>query len=124
MYTTMNIQHLESLNDLVGNITNIEVKERVPDSVFDQADQVEVIDIEPEDLIERMKEGKIYGPVQAERALENFFRREKLVALREIALRRSAGQFQKKNEMYWEIWSIIQESIYWHVFPLRHPAPR
>ena len=90
VYTTMNIQHLESLNDLVGNITNIEVKERVPDSVFDQADQVEVIDIEPEDLIERMKEGKIYGPVQAERALENFFRREKLVALREIALRRSA----------------------------------
>ena len=57
VYTTMNIQHLESLNDLVGNITNIEVKERVPDSVFDQADQVEVIDIEPEDLIERMKEG-------------------------------------------------------------------
>ena len=77
VYTTMNIQHLESLNDLVGNITNIEVKERVPDSVFDQADQVEVIDIEPEDLIERMKEGKIYGPVQAERALENFFPKRK-----------------------------------------------
>ncbi len=98
VYTTMNIQHLESLNDLVGNITNIEVKERVPDSVFDQADQVEVIDIEPEDLIERMKEGKIYGPVQAERALENFFRREKLVALREIALRRSADRVNRIAE--------------------------
>ena len=96
VYTTMNIQHLESLNDLVGNITNIEVKERVPDSVFDQADQV--IDIEPEDLIERMKEGKIYGPVQAERALENFFRREKLVALREIALRRSADRVNRIAE--------------------------
>lgn len=98
VYTTMNIQHLESLNDLVGNITNIEVKERVPDSVFDQADQVEVIDIEPEDLIERMKEGKIYGPVQAERVLENFFRREKLVALREIALRRSADRVNRIAE--------------------------
>lgn len=98
VYTTMNIQHLESLNDLVGNITNIEVKERVPDSVFDQADQVEVIDIEPEDLIERMKEGKIYDPVQAERALENFFRREKLVALREIALRRSADRVNRIAE--------------------------
>ena len=88
----MNIQHLESLNDLVGEYYEYRSKERVPDSVFDQADQVEVIDIEPEDLIERMKEGKIYGPVQAERALENFFRREKLVALREIALRRSADR--------------------------------
>ncbi len=83
---------------MVGNITNIEVKERVPDSVFDQADQVEVIDIEPEDLIERMKEGKIYSPVQAERALENFFRREKLVALREIALRRSADRVNRIAE--------------------------
>ena len=73
VYTTMNIQHLESLNDIVGNVTHIEVRERVPDKVFDHADQVEVIDIEPEELIERMKEGKIYGPLQAERALENFF---------------------------------------------------
>ena len=92
VYTTMNIQHLESLNDIVGNVTHIEVRERVPDKVFDHADQVEVIDIEPEELIERMKEGKIYGPLQAERALENFFRREKLVALREITLRRTADR--------------------------------
>lgn len=92
VFTTINIQHLESLNDLVGNITQIEVKERIPDSIFDQADQVEVIDIEPEELIERMQEGKIYKPLQAERALQNFFRREKLVALREIALRRAADR--------------------------------
>ncbi len=89
VYTTMNVQHLESLNDIVGSITHINVRERVPDKVFDR---VEVIDIEPEDLIERMKEGKIYAPLQAERALENFFRREKLVALREITLRRTADR--------------------------------
>ena len=98
VYTTMNIQHLESLNDIVGNITHIEVRERVPDRVFDHADQVEVIDIEPEELIERMKEGKIYGPLQAERALENFFRREKLVALREITLRRTADRVNRIAE--------------------------
>lgn len=92
VYTTMNIQHLESLNDIVGNITQIEVKERIPDSIFDQADQVEVVDIEPEELIDRMKDGKIYKSQQAERALQNFFRREKLVALREIALRRVADR--------------------------------
>lgn len=95
VYTTMNIQHIESLNDLVGNITNIQVRERIPDSVFDHADQVEVIDIEPEDLIERMKEGKIYKEAQAERALQNFFREEKLVALREIALRRTADRVNR-----------------------------
>lgn len=95
VFTTMNIQHIESLNDIVGNITNIEVRERIPDSVFDHADQVEVIDIEPEDLIERMKEGKIYKEAQAERALQNFFREEKLVALREIALRRTADRVNR-----------------------------
>ena len=98
VYTTINIQHLESLNDIVGNVTHIEVRERVPDKVFDHADQVEVIDIEPEELIERMKEGKIYGTLQAERALENFFRREKLVALREITLRRTADRVNRIAE--------------------------
>ena len=98
VYTTMNIQHLESLNDIVGNVTHIEVRERVPDKVFDHADQVEVIDIDPEELIERMKEGKIYGTLQAERALENFFRREKLVALREITLRRTADRVNRIAE--------------------------
>ena len=95
VYTTMNIQHLESLNDQVGSITRIEVRERVPDYIFDHADQVEVIDIEPEELIERMKEGKIYRKAQADRALQNFFRRDKLASLREIALRRAADRVNR-----------------------------
>lgn len=95
VYTTINIQHLESLNDLVGNITRIEVRERIPDTIFDHADQVEVIDIEPDELIQRMKDGKIYKEQQAERALQNFFRKEKLAALREIALRRTADRVNR-----------------------------
>ena len=99
VYTTVNIQHLESLNDVVGNITNIHVKERIPDRVFDEADQIEVIDIEPDELIQRLKEGKIYKKGQAERALDNFFAREKLIALREIALRRAADRVNRLAEM-------------------------
>ena len=98
VYTTVNIQHLESLNDLVGSITQVEVRERIPDVVFDHADQVEVIDIEPEDLLERMREGKIYKSVQAERAMNNFFKREKLAALREITLRRTADRVNRIAE--------------------------
>lgn len=98
VYTTLNIQHLESLNDLVGSITHIDVRERIPDIVFDHADQVEVVDIEPEELIERMKEGKIYRKEQVDRALQNFFRREKLAALREIALRRCADRVNRIAE--------------------------
>lgn len=92
VYTTVNIQHLESINDMVGNITGIRVKERIPDWVFDHADQVEVVDIEPDDLITRLKEGKIYKKSQAEKALNNFFAKEKLIALREITLRRTADR--------------------------------
>jgi len=95
VYTTINIQHLESLNDLVGTITHIEVRERVPDRIFDHANQVEVIDIEPEDLIKRMQEGKIY---QKQQALDHFFRREKLAALREITLRRTADRVNRIAE--------------------------
>lgn len=98
VYTTINIQHLESLNDLVGMITGVKVKERIPDRIFDHADQVEVIDIEPEDLIKRMREGKIYKTQQAERALNHFFRREKLAALREITLRRTADRVNRIAE--------------------------
>ena len=95
VYTTVNIQHLESLNDIVGSITGIRVKERVPDTFFDQADQVRIIDVEPEILMERLKEGKIYKAIQAERALHNFFAREKLISLREIALRRTADRVNR-----------------------------
>ncbi len=95
VYTTVNIQHLESLNDLVSGITGIRVKERVPDTFFDRAEEVKIIDVEPEVLMKRLKEGKIYKAVQAERALENFFAREKLISLREIALRRTADRVNR-----------------------------
>ena len=98
VYTTVNIQHLESLNDLVAGITKIKVKERIPDSVFDEADQVEVIDIEPDDLIRRLKEGKVYKENQAQRAVHNFFAKEKLIALREITLRRMADRVNRLSE--------------------------
>ena len=95
VYSTINVQHLESLNDLVESITKIAVSERIPDSVVDAADQVEVVDIEPEDLINRLQSGKVYQKKQASRALDNFFVKDNLAALREIALRRTADRLSK-----------------------------
>lgn len=96
VYTTVNIQHIESLNDVVAQITRVRVRETVPDSVFDRADSVELVDLTPEDLIARLKEGKVYIPQQAERALENFFAPAKLTALRELALRRTAERVDEQ----------------------------
>lgn len=93
--TTINVQHIESLNDIVESITGIYVRERIPDSVFDSADQIELVDIEPDDLIDRLNKGKIYREEQAQRALANFFTKEKLIALREIALRRTADKVNR-----------------------------
>ncbi|MEW6256573.1 MAG: sensor histidine kinase KdpD [Pseudomonadota bacterium] len=90
--TTLNIQHIESLNDTVAQITGVRVQETVPDAVLTRADAIELIDLPPEDLIRRMKEGKVYLPQQVGRALENFFNKGKLTALREIALRTTAGR--------------------------------
>lgn len=95
VYTTVNVQHLESLNDVVASITGIAVAERLPDRIFDRADQVEVVDIEPADLLERLKEGKIYRPNQAARAMDHFFTLKNLAALREIALRRTADRLNR-----------------------------
>ena len=95
VWTTVNVQHLESLNDLVASITDVAVRERLPDSVFDHADQVELVDIEPEDLILRLKAGKIYREKQALRALEHFFLPANLAGLREIALRRMADRVNR-----------------------------
>lgn len=92
VYTTINVQHIEGLHDIVQAITGVAVRERIPDSVFDGADKVELIDIEPEDLMRRLNEGKVYKTAQAKRALSNFFTKENLVALREIALRRTADR--------------------------------
>ena len=92
VYSTLNIQHVESLNDVVAQITGVRVRETVPDSILDRADAVEVVDLTPDDLIQRLKDGKIYIPRQAERALENYFSPGNLTALRELALRRTADR--------------------------------
>ncbi len=92
VYTTVNVQHIEGMHDIIEAITGVAVRERVPDHVFDCADKVELVDIEPADLIARLGEGKIYRETQARRALENFFLPENLIALREIALRRTADR--------------------------------
>ena len=96
VYTTVNIQHIESLNDVVAQITHVRVRETVPDAVFDRADAVELVDLTPDDLIERLKEGKVYVPKQAERALEYFFSPANLTALRELALRRTADRVDEE----------------------------
>lgn len=95
VYTTINVQHIESLNDIIASITAVVVKERIPDYIFDNADQVELVDIEPEDLIKRLEAGKIYQKNQVQRALGNFFMLDNLIALREIALRRTADRVNK-----------------------------
>ena len=90
--TTVNVQHLESLNDVVGGVTGVRVRETVPDHVFDEASEVVLVDLPPDDLRRRLHEGKVYIPGQAERAIEHFFRKGNLIALRELALRRTADR--------------------------------
>src|SRR6476469_175218 len=96
VYTTVNIQHIESLNDVVAQITHVRVRETVPDSVFDRADAIELVDLTPDDLIQRLREGKVYVPKQAERALEHYFSPGNLTALRELALRRTAERVDEQ----------------------------
>jgi two-component system, OmpR family, sensor histidine kinase KdpD len=100
VFTTLNVQHLESLNDVVGGITNIRVWETVPDTVFDGADEVVLVDIPADELLERLKAGKVYVPQQAERAAANFFRKGNLMALRELALRRTADRVEGDVQAY------------------------
>ena len=96
VYTTINIQHIESLNDVVAQITRVRVRETVPDFVFDRANAIELVDLTPDDLIQRLKEGKVYVPIQAERALEHYFSPSNLTALRELALRRTADRVDEQ----------------------------
>jgi len=96
VYTTLNIQHVESLNDVVAQITHVRVRETVPDRVLDAADDIEIVDLSPEDLIRRLREGKVYVPEQAERALQHFFAPGNLTALRELALRRTAERVDEQ----------------------------
>ena len=98
VYTTVNVQHIESLNDVVENITHISVRETIPDKIFDEAEKVEIVDIEPDELLNRFKSGKIYRIEQVKRALLNFFTRNNLYALREIALRRIADRVNYEVE--------------------------
>jgi two-component system, OmpR family, sensor histidine kinase KdpD len=95
VYSTMNIQHLESLNDLVARITGVIVRERVPDRILDEANQIIVIDVTPETLQERLREGKIYDRTKIQQSLDNFFQRRNLIALRELALREVADNVEE-----------------------------
>jgi two-component system sensor histidine kinase KdpD len=90
VFTTVNVQHVESLNDVVAQITHVRVRETIPDDILDRADEIELVDLAPEELLVRLKEGKVYLPEQALRAAEHFFQRGNLLALRELALRRTA----------------------------------
>jgi two-component system sensor histidine kinase KdpD len=100
VYSTVNIQHLESLNDLVARITGIVVRERVPDRILEEADQVIVVDVTPETLEQRLLDGKIYAPEKIQQSLTNFFQRRNLIALRELALREVADTVEEEaNEL-------------------------
>ncbi|WP_200383974.1 two-component system sensor histidine kinase KdpD [Rhodocyclus tenuis] len=100
VYSTVNVQHLETLNDVVSGITGIRVWETVPDHVFDAADEVALVDLTPDELLQRLKDGKVYLPNQAERAVRNFFRKGNLIALRELALRRTADRVDDEMQQY------------------------
>ena len=97
VYTTVNVQHLEGLNDKIASVTAVAPSERIPDRVFDAADSVEVVDLEPADLIKRLRSGKIYTPERIGSALSHFFSRSNLAALREIALRRAADRLTRAS---------------------------
>lgn len=103
VYTTVNVQHLESLNDVVTQITGITVRETIPDFLLDRADEIELVDLPPDDLLQRLKEGKVYVPELAARAREFFFRKGNLLALRELALRRTAERVDEQMQDYREV---------------------
>jgi two-component system, OmpR family, sensor histidine kinase KdpD len=100
VWTTVNVQHLESLNDVVAGITGVRQQETVPDRIFDDADEIELIDLPPDDLLERLRAGKVYLPEQARTAIERFFRKPNLIALRELALRRTADRVDAAAREY------------------------
>ncbi len=100
VYSAMNVQHVESLNDVVAKITGVVVRETVPDSIFDHTDEVELIDLPPDELLQRLRDGKIYIPDQAREAIENFFRKGNLIALRELALRVTAQHVDAEMRHY------------------------
>jgi two-component system sensor histidine kinase KdpD len=111
VYTTLNVQHLESLNDVVAQITGVTVRETLPDSVFDQADEIELADLSADDLLARLRQGRVYVPEQAAAAIERFFRKGNLIALRELTLRRAAERVDAQMRGY------MQESGIQDIWP-------
>jgi len=105
VYTTLNIQHLESFHDIVAQITGVIQRETIPDRVLDEASEIEVVDLPPEELLQRLREGKVYIPEQAARAMEGFFESGNLIALREITLRRAANRVDEQMRQYLETYS-------------------
>lgn len=105
--STVNVQHLETLNDVVSGITGINVWETIPDRIFEEADEVVLVDLPPDELLQRLKEGKVYLPQQAERAIQNFFRKGNLIALRELALRRTADRVDVEMQQYRRDLSVV-----------------
>jgi two-component system sensor histidine kinase KdpD len=106
VYSTVNIQHLESLNDVVAQVTGVRIRETIPDGIIERADEIKLIDLPPEDLIQRLREGKVYIPPQAERAVENYFRPGNLTALRELALRHAAERVDDEVQAYMQAHAI------------------
>src|SRR6187399_1098915 len=100
VFSTLNVQHVESLNDVVAKITSVRVRETVPDSVLEQAHEIKLVDLSPDDLLERLRDGKVYLGAQAQRAIENFFRKGNLIALRELALRHTAERVDAQMLAY------------------------
>ena len=115
VYTTLNVQHVESLNDSVNQVTGVTVRETVPDRVLDEADEVEVVDLPPEELLQRLEEGKVYVPEQAARATRQFFRRGNLLALRELVLRRTADHVDADVQDYRRDHASIPPGRWWSV---------
>jgi two-component system sensor histidine kinase KdpD len=117
VYTAVNVQHIESLNDIISQITGIPVWETVPDAVLEGANEIELIDLPPDELLQRLKEGKVYLPQQAERAAKNFFRKGNLIALRELALRRTADRVDAQMRDYREdnaiqnVWQVKERML-------------
>ncbi len=117
VYTAINVQHIESLNDVISQITGIPVWETVPDAVLESANEIELIDLPPDELLQRLKEGKVYLPQQAERAAQNFFRKGNLIALRELALRRTADSVDaqmreyRDNHAIQEVWKVKERLL-------------
>jgi two-component system, OmpR family, sensor histidine kinase KdpD len=117
IYTTVNVQHLESLNDIVAQTTGVVMRETVPDHLLDQADEIELVDLTPEDLLQRLREGKVYVPEQAEQAMRSFFSKGNLIALRELAMRKAAERVDAEMRSYKsdqgipEVWPVTERIL-------------